>query len=77
MTRAFTSDERDRIGAADELDISTRRADGTLGPPVPIWVVRVGDALYIRSWRGTGGAWYRTASAQRAGHISAAASRPT
>jgi hypothetical protein len=38
---------------------------------VPIWVVRVGDELYVRSWRGTGGAWFRAARASRAAHISA------
>ena len=34
-----------------------------------IWVVRVGDDLYVRSWRGRGGAWYRAAQARREGRI--------
>ena len=41
----WTSDELDRIGSADELRIASPRADGTLRPYVPIWVVRVGDDL--------------------------------
>jgi len=53
--------ELDRIGAANELSITTRRADGSLRAWTPIWVVRVGDELYVRSWKGAGGAWYRHA----------------
>ena len=68
---AWIGDELDRIGAADELAIAPRRRDGSLLRPVPIWVVRVGDDLYVRSWRGEGGAWYRTALRQHAGHIAA------
>ena len=45
--------------------------DRTGGRTVPIWVARVGDELYVRSWRGTGGAWFRAARANRAAHISA------
>jgi len=55
MTSAWTPDELDRIGAAEEVEIAPRRADGTLRSAVPIWVVRVGDELYVRSWRGLGG----------------------
>ena len=57
----WTTDELDRIGRADELQIAARRRDGTLRVAVPIWVVRVGDALYVRSWRDDGGRWYRAA----------------
>ena len=38
---------------------------------MPIWVVRVGDELYVRSWRGDDGRWYRAARASREGHVSA------
>jgi hypothetical protein len=69
---AWTDDELRAVGAATELRITTRRRDGTLGPPVPLWVVRVGGALYVRSWKGTGGAWFRQASAQGFVHITAA-----
>jgi hypothetical protein len=68
---AWTGDELNRIGAAEELDIAPLRRDGTLRQPVPIWVVRVGDNLYVRSWRGHGGAWFRAAQASRAGRIRA------
>lgn len=47
---AWASDELDRVAAADELELATRRSDGTLRKPVTIWVVRHGDDLYVRSW---------------------------
>ncbi len=68
---AWTSDELTKIGAAEELEIAPRRPDGTLRNPVPIWVVGVGDDLYVRSWGGRGGAWFRGAQARREGHIQA------
>jgi hypothetical protein len=45
------------------------RADHTPGPAVPIWVVRVGDELYVRSYRGPSGSWYRRARRNGSGQI--------
>jgi hypothetical protein len=67
----WTSDDLERIGDADELHIAPRRTDGTLRPPLPIWVVRVGNELYVRSWRGDDGSWYRAARTSGHGRISA------
>ncbi|MTD16828.1 DUF2255 family protein [Nakamurella sp. YIM 132087] len=50
------------LARAVEVDVTTRRPDGTLRAWVPIWLVGVGDRLYARSWKGTRGAWYRHAS---------------
>ena len=66
---AWTSDELAKIGAADELDIAPLRPDGTLRHPVTIWVVRHGDDLYVRSYRGSGGAWFSGVQARHEGHI--------
>jgi hypothetical protein len=74
MTRqltTWTSDELDRIGTAEELEIAPLRRDGTLRKPVTIWVVRVGDDLYVRSYSGRGGAWFRAAQVRHEGHIRA------
>jgi hypothetical protein len=68
---AWTSDELSKIGAAEELQIAPRRRDGTLRKPVTIWVVRVGDDLYVRSWRGPAGRWFRGAQQTHEGHIRA------
>ena len=58
MTR-WTSDELTRIEAGDELEIASLRRDGTLRNPVTIWVVRLGDDLYVRSVNGRTSAWFR------------------
>ncbi len=72
MTAAnWTADELDRIGRAEELEIAPQRRDGSLRRPLPIWVVRVGDELFVRSWRGLGGGWYLAAEATHRAHISA------
>ena len=72
MTAAnWTADELDRIGRAEELEIAPQRCDGSSRRPLPIWVVRVGDDLFIRSWRGADGGWYRAAEATHQAHISA------
>jgi hypothetical protein len=41
-TTAWTSDELNKIGKAEELKIASLRRDGTLRNSVIIWVVRVG-----------------------------------
>jgi hypothetical protein len=67
----WATEELSRIGDTEELEIAVRRSDGTLREPVPVWVVRVGDDLYVRSWRGPNGRWFRAARASREGHITA------
>jgi hypothetical protein len=68
---AWTPDELDRTGAADELRIAARRTNGTLRTPRIIWVVRLGDDLYVRSAHGDRAAWYRGTTRTGEGWISA------
>ncbi|GAA3612413.1 DUF2255 family protein [Nonomuraea rosea] len=68
---AWTSDELATIGDAEELDLASRRADGTLRRPVTMWVVRVGDDLYVRCMNGRAGAWYRGTQTRHQGRITA------
>jgi hypothetical protein len=70
MTR-WTPDELSRIGTASELEIASRRSDGTLRPFVTIWVARSGDDLYVRSAHGPGNPWFRRAVAAGAGQVRA------
>jgi hypothetical protein len=67
----WTSDELSQIGTAEELEISSRRRDGTLRNPVTIWVVRLGDDLYVRAVNGRTGAWFRGTQGRHEGHIQA------
>jgi len=68
---AWTSEELARIGTADELEIASRRRDGTLRNPRTIWVVRVGDDLYVRSMYGRAGGWFPATQVRHQGHIQA------
>ncbi len=67
----WTSNELNKIGTAEELQISSLRQDGTLRKPVTIWVVRLGDDLYVRSVNGRTSAWFRGTQVRQEGHIQA------
>jgi hypothetical protein len=69
MTTPWPPKELDLIARAAEVQLSTTRADGTLRPFVPVWIVRIGNALYVRSYRGQAGAWYRHARHDPHGHL--------
>jgi hypothetical protein len=64
-------DELTKIAGAEELELAPLRRDGALGHPVTIWVVRVGDDLFVRSWKGDAAAWFRATQVRPAGHIAA------
>ena len=71
LPTAWTQDELDRIGNAEELEITSVRRDGTPRKPVTIWVICHGDHPYIRSGYGRTAAWFRGVQARREGHITA------
>jgi hypothetical protein len=68
---AWTSDELNKIGKAEELQIASLRRDDTIRKPVTIWVVRVGDDLYVRSVNGRTSAWFRGVQTRYEGQIRA------
>ena len=57
----WSTDELRRIGDSDEREIASVRSDGTLRRPVTIWIVRVGDDVYVRSVTGRSAPWFRGA----------------
>jgi len=67
----WDEDELARIGRATELQISSRRADGTLRGYVTIWAVRSGDELYVRSAYGYDNPWFQRALRSGNGRIRA------
>jgi hypothetical protein len=67
----WTSDELTRIGTAEELELAALRRDGTLRNSVTMWVVRLGDDLYVRSVNGRTAAWFRGTQVRHEGHIQA------
>jgi len=67
----WSTDQLDKIGRAEEVQIASVRQNGTLRKPVTVWVVRHGGDLYIRSVRGRSGDWFRGAQERHEGRISA------
>jgi len=67
----WSADEVARIGRATELEIASRRPDGTLRPFVTIWAVRAGDDVYVRSAHGYDNPWFRRALSSGRGRIRA------
>ena len=67
----FTEDELKRIDAAQELDLASARTDGSLRRPVTMWMVRVGDDIYVRSVNGRGSSWFRGAQTRHEARIEA------
>src|SRR5205823_14647071 len=66
-----TADGMAAFAAAEEMQIAPRRRDGTLRSPVTVWVVRIGDGLYVRSVRGREGAWFGGIQETHSGQIRA------
>ncbi|HWJ84942.1 MAG TPA: DUF2255 family protein [Cellulomonas sp.] len=67
---AWTPDELALVERTDELEIASHRPDGSLRPAVTIWVVRVGDGVYVRSALGPTNGWFRRAQDAGTGHVS-------
>ena len=58
MTTAWSAQQLEHIDRAGELEIATTRSDGTLRRWTPIWVVRVDDQVYVRTWYRRDNGWY-------------------
>ncbi|NUR82605.1 MAG: DUF2255 family protein [Nonomuraea sp.] len=65
----WTDEELAAVGQAEELDLRSARADGSLRDPVTMWVVRDGSDLYVRPIKGREG-WYRGTRTRHEGHVS-------
>jgi hypothetical protein len=69
MTLTWTPEQLQRIDRSDELEIASRRADGTLRQFVPIWVVRVDDQVYVRTWHRRTTGWFGRVLDARRGRV--------
>ena len=58
MPGCWSQQELARIGRAEELQIATTRADGSLRRWTPIWVVCAGDRVYVRTWHRRHTGWF-------------------
>jgi hypothetical protein len=55
---SWSTEQLDRISRSGELQIASRRADGTPRTSVPIWVVCVDDEVYVRTWYRRTTGWF-------------------
>lgn len=70
-TTTWAPEEPQRIGAAEEIGLASRRPDGSLRPFVTMWVVRAGGTWMSARPTGPDNPWYRRATASGAGRIRA------
>lgn len=56
------------LGDANEIDVVVP-APGRDDVRTPIWIVAVDGDLYVRSWKGENGRWYRRARKYRTGAV--------
>ena len=68
---SWSQDDLDRLGGVGEVEVSSVRRDGSLSRARTVWIVRVGDQLYLRSVNGPDGAWYLLTRAFHQGRIEA------
>src|SRR4051812_3833378 len=57
------------LGEALEVDVTPFGRDGSRRPSRTVWSIRVGDELYVRSWKGPSAVWFRDALATHRGEI--------
>jgi hypothetical protein len=67
----WTSNELSTIGTAEAVWIAPLGRDGALRKPVIVWIVRVGDDVYVRSVNGRSAAWFRSVQARHEGRLRA------
>jgi len=72
---AWTEQDLAAIDGVDEVDIATRRADGTLRSSRIVWLVRHRDGLYVCSVNGVTAGWYRGVQTAHAGSLTAGSVR--
>src|SRR3954447_8511651 len=68
---AWTPEQAAALTAPQEINVATRRADGSLRGRRTIWIVGHDDRVFIRSTNGPDGAWFRGALSTLAGQIHA------
>jgi hypothetical protein len=71
MMSEWTAQDLVTFGEPDEVTIATMRKDGTLRKPVIVWIVRVGEELYVRSVNGRDASWFRGVQSRHEGRIHA------
>ena len=65
----WTDQQAAQIAGPQEVQVVTRRPDGSLRRPTTIWIVHDGDHVFIRSTNGRTADWFRGATTTGTGQI--------
>lgn len=68
---SWTPEQLAAVDVARELEIAVRRADESLRPWTPIWVVRVAGDVYVRTWYRRDSGWFGLALRTRRARVRA------
>lgn len=66
---AWTDSELEEIGGTEEVRLASFRKDGVERKRVIIWIVRVGNDLFVRSVKGRTGWWFRGTQSRHEGRL--------
>lgn len=69
MGGMWSEQELERIGAAEELEVAVVTPEGGVRKAVPVWVVRVGDQVFVRTWHRRETGWYGRALTSRRARV--------
>ena len=69
MTSTWSEQELQTIGTEHDVVLASRRSDGSPGRGTTIWIVRLGDDVFVRSAHGRGNKWFARATAAGSGRI--------
>jgi hypothetical protein len=58
VSSTWTPEQLQRIDGSHELEIASKRPDGTLRGWLPIWVVCTGGEVYVRTWYRRTTGWF-------------------
>jgi hypothetical protein len=67
--KAWTPEELNKFAVAEEIEIAPLGRGGRPRKAVTIWIVCLGDDLYVRSAYGRGSGWFRGAQIRHEGRI--------
>jgi len=66
---AWTEDDLQRVQNHSEIQLASRRPDGSLRPYTTIWVVCAAEWVYVRSAYGYDNGWFQRALRSGSGRI--------
>lgn len=69
MPPVWSPQELERIDRAQELTIGAKLTDGSVRRPVPIWVVCVGEQVFVRTWYRRSTGWFGDVLKSRSARI--------